>query len=424
MLRSLVVSSLLCVASLPCTGAAAQNVSAQLKGSTLVVKGSEEADELQFVNQVVVLDGDGGDSGTTVVVVPGGGTSVNGSGEPAVFEGVTKLKISLNGGSDQLGFTDFQFGGPLTVRGGDGTDEIGFSNGSLDGPVKLFGDAGDDTFDLQATNFAAAVKIVGSTGVLTVEGTGNGFDGLQIQGGPGLDVVDLDSCSTSLSVKVNLSAGDDQLMLDAFDVGETFTAMLGPGVNFMNFVGPASVGENLLYRGGTGDDSVLVQDTSVGENLDAKLFGGSNSIDVKAVLQNMNIGEQLVISGGGQDDEVTVLDANGAGFPALGVGSGAKFALKGGINDVLVTGFAQINGLSITLGPQDDVVSLDGCQIQAKLSVSLSNGTNSLTLNDAELQGDLKVTAGSGDDTVALTGTTSVAGTQKINLGGGNNTGP
>ena len=54
----------------------------------------------------------------------------------------------------------------------------------------------------------------------------------------------------------------------------------------------------------------------------------------------------------------------------------------------------------------------------------LSGGNNGVTLDDATLHGDLSITAGSGDDTVQFLGNTSVAGDQKINLGGGNNTPP
>ena len=421
--RTLALATLLSITGLLAGSAAAQNVSAQLKGTTLVVTGGDGSEVLTVANEAGLVDGDGGSSGTTVVLVPGLDTTLNETSDAISFDGVTKLRFSLNGGSDELSFAQFSFTGPLVVHGGDGADQISFSTSDIVGPVKLLGDAGDDSFDFTDATFTGSLKILGSTGVLDVEAVDASCENLQIKGGPSVDVVSFGAFSAD-SVKINLSAGDDQVLVDSISVGLGFAALLGPGVNSLNVTGENAIGENLLYRGGTGDDTVLVQDTSVGENLDVKLFGGANSFTLASVAASMNVGEHLVVSGGAQTDDITVSDANGVAFPALGIGSGAKLALKGGVNVVGITGFAQINGLSITLGPQDDSVSLDGCQIQSKMSVALSNGTNDLTLNDTELQADLLVTAGAGDDTVALTGTTAVAGQQKIHLGGGTNTQP
>jgi hypothetical protein len=421
MLRTLVLTSLFAAGLLAGT-AAAQDVSAKLKGSSLVITGSDSDDQLEIANTAPTVDGDRGSSGTTVVIVPGSGT-VNGSSEPASFSGVTKLRFVLNGGADQLVFTEFSFTGALIVRGGDGADEFAFNNCSITGPIKLLGEGGDDVCNFLNSSFDGPFKLIGSTGLLDLESTDSFFGGLLIKGGPGVDVVDIQGGSAD-SAKISLSLGDDQVLLDAFSVGQTLTVVAGPGVNNLSATNSCSIGENLLYRGGTGDDTVVVQDSSVGENLDIKLFGGANDLTLASITQSLQIGEHLVVSGGAQTDELTLSDGNGVGFPAFGVGSGAKLALKGGVNDVSVTGFTQINGLSITLGPLDDTVNIDGAQIQDKLSVALSNGTNQLTIHDAELQDDLFVTAGAGDDTVALTGSTSVEGTQKIHLGGGNNTGP
>ena len=423
MLRSLTLASLLVAAGLLATNAAAQAVTAKLKGSSLVVTGSESSDTLEIRNDAPSVDSESS-SGVTVFLVPSAGTSVNDSTDPVSFDGVKKLKFTMNGGADELTFHDFNFTGSLSVNGGDGADQVSFLNCDVEtGPIKLLGSAGDDTYDFTTNFLNGPVKISGSTGLLDIEADDTFFLSLSVKGGPGPDLVDLATCNMD-TAKINLSAGDDQVFLAAVGEDQSFTVLLGPGVNSFSCTSDCSIGENLIYRGGTGDDTVTVQDTSIGERLDVKMFGGANSFTMASVASNMQVGEQLIVSGGSGTDEITLTDANGPAFPAFGVGSGAKLALQGGINDVSGTGFLQIAGMSITLGPQDDTVSLDGCQLQDKLSVALSNGTNSLTINDAVLQDDLFVTGGAGDDTVALTGSTSVAGQQKIHLGGGNNTQP
>ncbi len=426
MQRSRLAVALLLTAALAPVAASQANATATLKGSTLKVTGGELADDLLVANFLVALgpsDGDGGGSeGDSVVLVPRNGTMVNGSTDPAIFDGVKKLKLNLEESADVVDFEDFSFGGQLTLRGGDGDDAVTFLNCNL-GVVKLFGDANDDTFDVQGSNLGVT-KVVGSTGVLSLPASGGSFESLNVVGGPGPDVMTWTGTNVNVNLTVNLSFGDDLVSFDDVSIGEDTKLKLSLGENNVICGGGSQFGALLSYTGAAGGDTLDFSDSQIGETLNIKLGPGANSVTLASVANNMQVGESIIVKGGPQDDTITFSDANGPAFPGFGAGGGVKLVLATGVNSVTMTGFTQLADLSITTGALDDTISLDGGEVQDDLKILLAAGNNGVTINDTTIEDDLTITAGSGDDTVALTGTTTVLGTQKINLGGGNDTGP
>ncbi len=424
MIRSRSALAMLALIALVSAPAAAGDVSAVLKGGkSLVITGSESDDALTITNFVTLTgDGDGGSSGDDVAITPAKGTTVNGSPDPVTFSNLFKLKLLLDAGADTVDFTDFNFEGTLTLRGDTGAESITFTGSSISGAVKLFGEEDDDSFAFDASNLGVT-NIKGETGVLTVTDSASNFESLKLTGGPGDDVLTWTSTSVSENIKVNMSFGNDAVTFSGVSIGEDSTFKMSLGDNSLTIADGTQFGALVSYKGGPGADTLDLSDSQVGETLNVKLGPGLNSVTIASVLNNMEIGQSLIIKGGPQDDTVTLDDANGVAFPGFGIGEDTKINVVAGVNSVMVQGFVQFGeDLSITSGALDDTIAIDGAEALEDIKILVAAGNNVMTVLNT-LADALTITAGSGDDSLDLTGTT-ISGEQKINLGGGNNTGP
>jgi hypothetical protein len=153
------------------------NVIATQSGNQLDLNGDE------LGNQIMVRSGN---TPTEVIVQSMDQTTVNGSQQPVVFEGVTSINASMEGGDDWFKATDLTVnpdgGNGFTVDGGWGDDRIEFKNTTVEGGpgngITVYGDlnlaflkpnndpnTGNDTITFTDTTFAGeaggAIQIFG-----------------------------------------------------------------------------------------------------------------------------------------------------------------------------------------------------------------------------------------------------------------------
>ena len=116
--------------------ARAGDVRARQRADTLTLRGTGADD------RVVILRGDQG--GLRI----GGqdGTTVDGSAEPVVFTGVTRLKIATRGGDDVVSVGDVDLS-ELRVATGGGADTIELAGTTVSGRTLVNGGGGERTFD-------------------------------------------------------------------------------------------------------------------------------------------------------------------------------------------------------------------------------------------------------------------------------------
>ncbi|MGF1633006.1 MAG: hypothetical protein ACFCVE_04080 [Phycisphaerae bacterium] len=217
----------------------AGDVTAVLEDGRLIVRGDEAANAL-------VITRDEGDR-DALRLVPQSGTTVNGSADPLVVEGVLwGIDVQLGGGDDELQVLiarvrrhitidggdrilvrGTRTSGDLTLLGGAGDDTIEVRKGITQGHLTLDGQAGNDTTTVlwqDVLNDLAVEDVVGASGVAVgntrVEGV------TRIVTGAAADDVSLDFNRFSGGALVDTAGGPDRLQVvrTAVRGEETITA--------------------------------------------------------------------------------------------------------------------------------------------------------------------------------------------------------
>ena len=361
------VRTLLVLAALVPSLAAQNDSIAILKGETLVIEGSAGIDELYLRIADRAVDGD--DPAVSVEIEPGTGSTVNGSVEPAVFDGVRKLRVSLGDGADYLYFDAFEFGkNPMLLDLGAGDDEVVVGETKA-GAIKVIAGAGNDTVRFPFCN-VGATRVSDSSGALYMLAAFGTFEQLKVTSGPESDEVWFENIEVALHLALDTGDGDDQIDIPYCSVAGKAVFKLGPGNNRFTSTG-ALLGKSAVIMASDGDDEVDLGHWNVGTSLSARLGAGQNTFSLVTEPDPASIGDDLRYTGGGEDDIVDI--------HAYPIGHDARIVLKG--------------------------------------------GANAVTLTDCSIGKDLRVSAGAGDDSVQLPGTT-IGGKQLIQLDGGNNTEP
>ncbi|MEZ6058363.1 MAG: hypothetical protein R3C01_16810 [Planctomycetaceae bacterium] len=213
----------------------AGNVTAVMKGSTLVITG-DAADNGVFV--------EGQTDGTWTVesdaIFGGDTTTINGSSIFQTPEGVKKIVVNMGDGNDRLYVLAVTFDGPggtdldsLTIKMGDGNDSIGqlgILTGLLDIHAKKVSvdlGNGDDSCQIATDVFGLDDTVIGT---------------LNVKGGNGDDKVSISGCEIQKSLSVNLGAGDDTLSL---------------GSPFQGTLQGNTFGTKTSFNGGKGLDELI-----------------------------------------------------------------------------------------------------------------------------------------------------------------------
>ena len=333
------------------------NVTAQLVGSTLLLTGDAQS------NQLAVASVTGGR-----IAVLGNNTTVNGSTDPFVTSRpVVSIIANLNGGDDLIGFgntadgfadqlnsfnagdpfnpptlqaainavadgaTTFSIPGGLTITGGTGDDAIGVI-GNVGGSVAVnLGPSSKDGngFAIGGDNVAYASRVGGVVSVVggaqsdlvgivrtTVVGgiataLGNGANGLYLSestaaslaytGGSGEDDVDVADARFRYGVSVATGGGDDEIYLHEHGgprtiVGGGMVVDAGTGDDYVEISSGVSGG--LTVATGAGDDEVDIYETDVGLSAAVDTLGGDDQVRISDTRVRFSL---LVALGAGND---------------------------------------------------------------------------------------------------------------------------
>ncbi|MGY3038072.1 VCBS repeat-containing protein [Bradyrhizobium sp. USDA 4354] len=415
------------------SGAAGADI---ITGGVNSVQGSNQADTLTGGSNDEFFFGGGG---TDTINAGGGNDGITGQGGNDTIDGGAGTDmVTFSGSQSQYNITT---AGSIqvqdTVLNRDGTDiltnvealqfsdaivllsagaagsPIDLSTQQFSGAAPVIGTAGDDYLRVGSNIFGHQLNLGAGTGdTVLLNGTfGNGYTlnltGVESLIGSGNDEF-VNLTTTANGLVVDLGGGNDQLSLAG---GANTLSLLGvegiggadfgatPGVNDILTLSTTVTGLNVSL--GNGDNTIYL---AAGANSFVNIYDvnhmyGSGSDDILTVTGAIAAANGVAIDLGEGDDSI-VLNANFAGFAAVGVEH-----INGNSADNSLSLTNNVNGTAIDMGGGNDWVSL-------------ANGVNSLSISGVEnLNGsDFTGNLNPSDDTVTLLNTVSGV---TVNLGEG-----
>ncbi len=264
-----------------------------------------------------------------------------------------------------------------------------------DGDLLITGEA---TGDISIVDLGDGKVQVTETGAAS-----DGSDLVQTLEGVTDDIrINLDSGNTNSDDSVSIDLSANSVVVDRI------FAALGGGNNSLTF-SKGSISGNLVYRGGSGNDSVTVgQDASVGKSVYVSLGAGDNSTTIDG-----DVTGNVVLGAKDGDDSVSIGES-------ASIGGSVHLQLGDGDNDVENAGDIE-RDLNIRGGVDDDTIALLAEAIVGRTAnISLGEGDNSLTV-DGTIEGRLKYNGLDGNDTVSISGDAVIGKDASLRLSGGSN---
>jgi Ca2+-binding RTX toxin-like protein len=272
----------------------AGNVAAVLSGTTLVITGDAQDNQIQIINPpsyfpIVLINGLSGTQvngassawfpasavNSIVIQMGQGNDEVYLGGGPPGLGVPGSLNVDLGAGDDELLFINTTVNGSTTIRGRAGNDDILFNGfNTLKGSVLADLAQGNDRFEASDDSFNKSLTILGGAGndgVIIDEGTTVGGT-FNFQGQAGDDSL-FALTSTFKKLVVDTGAGNDSVQLggspgDGINVLTSATVLLGGG-NDALLVGHSTFGST-FFDGGPGMDTF--------SNFGGNTFGSPSSI--------------------------------------------------------------------------------------------------------------------------------------------------
>ena len=291
------------------------NVLATQSGNQLNLNGDE------LGNQIMIRSGN---TPTEIIVQSMDQTTVNGSRQPVVFEGVTSLFATMRGGDDWFKATDLKVnpdgGNGFTVDGGWGDDRIEFKNTAVEGGpgngITVYGDlnlaflepnndpnTGNDTITFTDTTFVS-------------DDPGNAGGAIQIFG--------------EFTTGGEITGGNDTISITNTLVGGSGETDFAGGD--IAIYGEYLFGIDVDVSVGGGNDAISVTNTTVSGVAQAGGFGILEVFGDYSYVADLGATAPVVRSvvGGGNDSVVVDnFDATGAG-PR---GGGARLRVTGDVTE-------------------------------------------------------------------------------------------
>lgn len=240
---------------------------------------------------------------------------------------------------------------------------------------------------------------------------GGGSDMVQLQ-----DVlVGNDNTGRLADVLADMGSGNDTLSFMHVQARNVMVTA-GDGMNNIGVLpngGQGSVISGLLsYVGGSGSDSVMVSESTVGR----VAFAAGDDVGAVHIISGSTVGP-ILYEGGSGVDQMNINEAS----------AGAVTARMGGGNNVLAISLGQAGKVNFWAEGGDDTVSIYGSACGATF-LSLGEGTNDVGIfqsNDgsetpSSISGNLQILGGASDDIIAM-GAVAIAGSVKALLGDGSN---
>lgn len=402
------------------TGTTVQN---QLNVQTGAGNDEFHAEEFAAGN-AVVTSGAGNDFVTlvffaldsTLVVDSGAGNddvvvssfSMGGGEGPASQSGAGFATIVTGAGDDGVVVEDFECDG-LYLNTGAGNDGIS---------VEM------EPTDIQAQQVLTGPLFVGFgdiTNTLTVI-TGEGNDLLQIVDISAHDIVVdtgagndgtfntpilIANVFVAGSMTVATGAGNDNLYMESFREGE-------------GDEGGSSIGVNLVVNMGAGNDNVQIVDYTIGNDMVVALGPGTNNAAIGVDAEfggssegNLTVGRNLTVVGGANTDNVEMgnLDVHNDLFAALGAGNDTLFLTSSLIG----------RNATVDAGAGNDSVTVEDTQVAETATAVMGAGNDTLNISTSTAK-KLVALGGAGKDTfnndlgIDSNGTTDTTNVQQFEV--------
>lgn len=370
------VRTILIVSFVASSTALAQDATVKVKHGDVIVIGDAGG-------SVLTID-DAGLAAGQLRIAPAVGSTVNGSASALVVNGFTRdLRLVLRGGDDHVDLQGITIPRDLKCDGGTGADQLTGADVSVSRGLTITDTNGDSVIDFMSLVVAAAARIR----------TGAGNDSIELQG------------NVSGALKIDASAGDDQVALTAAQVGRTAKFDLGSGVNDLDIVSTL-LKTALRVRAGSAADSLGISIASIARRTSIDLGGGGDTIDFADVSTASDV----------ELSDVAKWTVTGASIGrSARCAAAASKPIETHWNALVVAGDIRLVG-----GSKADVVTADvNSEVDGGLRMELGSGDNSIDLIQIAVFGDLRIFTGDGDDTISLAGA-SVGGATKVKHGGGN----
>ncbi len=410
----------------------AGNVTAAVRGQTLVITGDAAANNIA----IVATDNDR-------YAVIGIDTNVNRSEDAFVTtRAIRNIQVSLNGGDDVLlatsdatGLSDvffdafeldladrdidaaalqgliddvnpaesFSVPGNLTILGGQGGDVVGIV-GSVGGNVL----AQLSDFGTDAANFFAMDGLAPPVDEFSVGG------GVLVTGGGQNDSVAVANARIQGRLAAELGNGANVFVTVASQVGTTFTYTGGAGADIVA-TGDVDVGSSMAVVTRGGSDEVYtaidtVGDTRVGRSLSIDTGLGDDTVGVSGTTE-----VSVVVNTGDGNDEISVIDTIAGGNISIMAGAGNDlvdvqnidvnrvFQAALGLGNDVLTGSMWIVNQSVYIdgGPGDDDVTLEDLAVEQAISVVLGSGNDNCSIMTSTAL-SIFVSGGAGTDNSAI----------------------
>jgi hypothetical protein len=207
--------------------------------------------------------------------------------------------------------------------------------------------------------------------------------------------IDLDSTGTmDDTIVVDLDAKSvDRLMVD-----------LGNGDNQL-LIESGKISGSLLYRGGIGNDLVLLsEDSIIDQNVYAFLGDGDDQVTLEGTVNR-----SVMVRGGDGDDVVEIGETSE-------IGRVANLDLGDGNNNAVIAGQIE-KGLKYRGGNDNDSIQIeDSASIYSNVSLNLGDGDN-LVSHKGEIDGNLVIQSKNFEDAVVVDESAIVSGRTIQRLG-------
>lgn len=133
------------------------NVTVEVKDGWLNILGDRSANQ-------ITIDQTDLPSGQFRISAGDADTTINGSSQSQVFEGVRDVRVDLGEGDDKLSLTGLSSIGHARIDMGNGADDLKLSNSAIDGGFWLQLGEGNDSFLAKETTFRGSVRVWGNNG--------------------------------------------------------------------------------------------------------------------------------------------------------------------------------------------------------------------------------------------------------------------
>lgn len=370
---------------------AAGNVTAEIKGGSLIVKGDAAQNDIDINRAGLVGDQIRVESGA------GSPTDVNGVFAPLVLNGFSKnVIVDLGPPDNTVRIRDAEIPGSVIYQSAEGGTAT-FDGLLIDRDLKVRAGKGahPDFVATSALLVGKNVQLDLRDGPCQVDVSGTiSQKSLVVKCGGGADLVDLES-SGGLKTSISVGDGGSTITLKGSGADKQVKIQAGDGTDHVSFVGGA---------------------TAPGGKVKVSLGDGESSL---SLTDNVNIGKSLVYQA--KSGLQHVLTTNELMMP-----DGTLSVKVGASDPVFTLADSNIGSVKIKSGAGVDVLDVDDTVIEGNLKADFGNGGSSATftagagvLGNASLRGrdgldivsisdaffgrDLKVKVGDGGGLVSVT---------------------